>query len=278
MRTIEEIYNEIIAEKESQTALEGLLPGDEDYSGLLEDITSSSKVAIWRLWAFLTAVTVWVHEQVYDVFKSEVQAIADSAPPGTPGWYQKKILEFQYGDALVYDQFQYGYAVIDESKKIITRCAVEERSDGAVLIKVAKGDVTPEPLDFTEKSAVESYAAKIKFAGTRLAVASLAADVLDLEYDIYYDPLITLATIQDDLQAALDGFKLSVPFNGEVRITRITDVLQDVTGVVDPVFKAASGTPDGGSLVPVAIRYFPASGYFEYADTVNVMFNFIPQL
>lgn len=278
-RTILEIYDSIIAEKESGTLLEDLSPNPETSGQLLTDLSSGSKVAIWRLWAYITAVAIYAHEVIFDIFKEEVQEIADAAAPGTPGWYRQKMLEFQYGDTLTYVNYQYVYDPVDESARIITRCAVQERSDGAVLIKVAKDSGgSPVPLSAPEKSAAESYAAKIKFAGTRLAVTSLNADELDIDYTIYYDPLIPLATLQSNLQAASDEFLADLPFNAEFRITKFTDALQAVEGVIDPVFQSATGTADGGSPEAIAVRYVPAAGYMTLADTLANMFTFVAQL
>lgn len=278
-RTILEIYDSIIAEKESGTLLDDLSPNPETSSQLLTDLSSGSKVAIWRLWAYITAVAIFAHEVIFDVFKEEVQDIADAAAPGTPGWYRQKMLEFQFGDTLTYVNYQYVYDPVDESARIITRCAVQERSDGAVLIKVAKDSGgSPVPLSAPEKSAAESYAAKIKFAGTRLAVTSLNADELDIDYTIYYDPLIPLATLQSNLQAAADAFLVDLPFNAEFRVTKFTDALQAVEGVVDPVFASATGTADGGSPEAITVRYVPAAGYMTFADTLANMFTFVAQL
>lgn len=278
-RTILEIYDAIIAEKETGTQLQDLTPDPETSTNLLTDLSSGSKVAIWRLWAYITAVAIYVHEVLFDIFKEEVQEIADAAAPGTPGWYQNKMLEFQYGDTLTYTNFQYVYDPVNEANRIITRCAVQERSDGAVLIKVAKDSGgSPAPLSAPEKAAAESYAAKIKFAGTKLAVTSLDPDELDIAYTIYYDPLIPLATLQADLQAAADAFLEELPFNAEFRITKFTDALQAVEGVIDPVFSSATATPDGGSPESVTVRYLPAAGYMVFADTIENMFTFQAQI
>jgi hypothetical protein len=276
MRTINEIYDEIIAEKETQTVLDDLTPNPETSLGLLNDLSSSSKVAIWRLWAYIVAVAIWVHEQMFEVFKEEAEAIAAAAPAGTARWYQKKVFEFQFGDSLSFVNNQYVYDPVDESNRIVTRCAVQDRGDGVVVIKVAKG-TTPGPLTSGEKSALEGYIAKIKFAGTRVAVVSLNADDIDISYDIYYDPIVPLATLQSAVQNAIEGFASSLEFNGEFRITKFTDALQAVTGVIDPVFQSATATPDGGSAAAFAVSYQPAAGHVTFADTAANMFSFIPQ-
>jgi hypothetical protein len=273
-RTIAEIYDEIITEKENQAVLSDLTPNPETSLGLLNDLTSGSRVAIWRLWAYIISAAIWTHEQVFEMFLVEAEAIAAAAPAGTARWYQKKVLEWQYGDTLEYISNQYVYDPVDESARIVTRCAIQDRGDGVVVVKVAKGS-TPTPLDNTEKTALEGYIAKVKFAGTRIAVLSQAADEIDLDYDIYYDPIFPLATVQADVQAALESYAADLEFNGEVRITRITDALQGVTGVIDPVFQSASGTPDGGGSSAIVVSYQPIAGHVVFADTAANMLNFI---
>ncbi len=117
-------------EKELQPSLTGLLPLGETSDNLLDDLTSGSKVAVWRLWAYLTSVAIYIHELLWDNFKVVIEEIAAAAPAGTPRWYQKKMFEFQSGDSLVYVDNQYVYDPIDETKRIVTRCAIEERPDG----------------------------------------------------------------------------------------------------------------------------------------------------
>jgi hypothetical protein len=275
-RTIADIYDAIIAEKEEQTELAGLLPDPDTAATLLADLTSNSKAAVWRLWAWITAVAIHVHEVAWDIFKTEVEAIAAAAPAGTAQWYRAQMLKFQFGYALVYANFQYNYATIDTDAQIITRCAIEERSDGALIVKVAKGTTTLSPLSAPEKSAAESYANKIKFAGTRLAVTSLNPDVITPLYDVYYDPIIPIADLVPALQSAVDAYFSTLPFNGEYRVTKFTDVLQAVTGVVDPVETNTKVLPDGGSYITINVRYVPAAGYFTMSDTVDNLFNFIP--
>ena len=190
--------------------------------------------------------------------------------------FREYLHAFQFGYSLEYVDLQYRYSTIDTDAQIITRCAVVERSDGALIIKVAKGTDSPEPLTTAERQAAESYAQKIKFAGTRLAVSSLSPDVIVPVYDIYYDPIVPQADVVTAMQAAVDSFFQTLPFNGEYRLTRFTDVLQGVEGVVDAVEQSTTVTPDGGSAISVEVRYVPAAGYFELQDPVVDLFNFIP--
>ena len=51
-RTIGEIYDLLVAEKNNQPTLAALQPAIDDEQTLLSDLTSASKVAIWRLWLY----------------------------------------------------------------------------------------------------------------------------------------------------------------------------------------------------------------------------------
>lgn len=277
-RSIDTIYNIIVAEKETQSTLMDLQPSPENASNFLNDLTSDSKVAIWRLWAYITAVAIHTHEVVMDLFKIEVDRIAASAPAGTPRWYQKKMFEFQYQDTLVYKNNQYQYDTIDAEKKIITRCAIEERLNGVVVVKLAKGTDQPEPLSVEERDGANSYAHKIKFAGTRLAVVSIPPDQLNVVYDIYYDPVYPLDDVVRYVDEAVNDHLKNLPFNAALNITSLTDSIQKATGVVDPVFLSGSSKPDALDPINFDVEIIPAAGWFILADDIKNMMNFIQKL
>lgn len=276
-RSIQEIFDAIVAEKEAQGTLSGLLPANTSHADLLADITSNSKVAIWRLWAHVVAVACFVEESLWDAFKVELEAIAASAPAGTTRWYRDRILEFQFGDQLEYISNRYRYAVEDLTKRIVALCAVTERNDGLVLVKAAKlvNDV-PTQLDAAEKTALEAYARLIKFAGVRLTVISEPADILRLVYDIHYDAQVPLATVQNDVAEAIDNHIENLPFDGILSITRLTDAIQAVSSVVDPFFISATGTEVGSTPESIVREYNSTAGYLTINDPVSTTFNWIP--
>lgn len=278
-RTIAEIYDSIVAEKQAQTSLAGLLPVGESASGLLAALTSGSKVAVWRLWAHVIAVAMHTEEVLWDLFKVEIEAIAAAAPTGTVRWYRAQMFIFQFGDELVYIEEKYRYAVLDAEKQIVKYCAIEERPDGVVVVKTAKeAGSAPTVLNAAELAALDSYSQKIKFAGTRLAVLSLNADSINADYEIFYDPIIPLTEVQSATQVAVDNYLADTDFNGAFNVNDFTDVLQTITGIIDPVFDSATATTADSTVTNFGIEYVPAAGYFEYADTVQNMFTWTPQV
>jgi len=278
-RSILNIYDAIIEEKNTRSSLEGLAPPNETSTQLLEDLNSNSKVAVWRLWAYITAVAIHVHEVFWDAFKIDIETIASKAPAGTSAWYQKKILEFQLGDNLEYLDTQYVYNPIDTTKRIITRAAITERGNGLVIAKVAQGTQgSLIPLTTSEQDALSAYIFKIKFAGTRIVVFSGTADELTMNYDIYYDPIIQEDVLKENLTNAINKFlNEDLPFNGELSVTRFTDVLQQVDGVLDPIFLSGS-SKQGSDTEDFTVSNIPAAGYYVLADDIENMFNFIQKV
>lgn len=279
-RSINEIYDVIISEKENRSSLDELAPQSDNAKQLLNDLTSDSKVAIWRLWAYITAVIIHTHELMWDIFRKDVERIVASAPAGTPGWYHKKVLEYQHGDALVYVENQYRYDPVDITHRIVVKCAVEERPDGVVIIKVAKDDGAGLlPLTIGEKDGLISYVNKIKFAGTRTSIFTSTADSLKIQYDLYYDPIVPLLDLIPALDEALLNYTKDIPFNGAVNVNQITDVLQGVRGVKDPVFKQGELiTGIGGVGISFDVEVQPPAGYVVFIESVATMFNFKQKL
>lgn len=279
-RSIQYIYDTIIEEKENRTSLDDLSPQNDNATQLLADLTSDSKVAIWRLWAYITAVIIHTHEVLWDLFKADVERIVAAAPAGTPGWYHKKVLEYQHGDALVYVDNQYRYDPIDESHRIVAKCAIEERRDGVVIVKVAKeSGGSLGPLSVPEKDGLLSYVNKIKFAGTRTSVFTSDPDIITIVYNLYYDPIVPLLELLPALDAALSSYTTEIPFNGAVNVNQLTDVLQRVRGVKDPVFQHGKLTTGiAGVDIDFDVEIKPPAGYIIFADSASVMFNFIQKL
>ncbi len=268
-RTIQEIYNEMIAQKQNMAALKSLEPNIDSAQSLLSQLTTPSKVALWRLLFFVVSVGIWVHEQLFDIHKQEIEQRAKELITGTARWYRDQCFIFQYGDALQWVSNKYTYANKDVSKQTIKRAAVEEIG-GQVRIKVAKlgANDLPAPLDTAELTAFKAYIGKIKFAGTNIAIISRNADLLKISYDIKYDPLVLNSSGQliadtsvNPVEAAINGYIQNLPFNGVLNLTKLTDVVQNVPGVVDPVLNSAHAKYGGLPYKPIAKQYNANAGH-----------------
>ncbi len=273
MRTIAQIYSEIVAYKDSQSAIQALAPAADTEQDLQTALNSTSKVAIWRLWAYLTAVAIYTHETLWEIFRAEVQAVADSAIVGTVPWYQAQVLIYQDGDTLVYNPVtgKYAYATSQPLLQIVKRCAVIEQQDGVLAFKVAKLiSGAPGALDGAEQSSLALYIKKIRFAGTRFTLLSGNGDIILVQAVIYYDGVIPLATITAGVEAAITNYLGALPFNGELLLSKLNDQIQEVTGVLDSVLTSVQTKSVPGNPFTVINRiHVPVYGYYTIDTTTG---------
>lgn len=270
-RTLAEIYEEIVAYKDSKAPLTTLQPAADTETQLMSDLDSDSKVAIWRLWAYITAAAIYTHEVLWDLFRNEVEDTAAAAHTGTARWYRDQLLVFQYGDALVYDSDtgKYGYATITPANRIVKQAAVIEGNNGVVVFKAAKdnsGDLAG--LTTMEKDSLESYIRKIRFAGTRFVLVTGDGDYIRITAEIYFDAVITEATVQTNVEAAIKAYVEGLPFNGEFLISKLEDAIQAVTGVNDVVISLVETKQEpADTYFTISRAYVPQYGYFRFDAT-----------
>ncbi len=270
-RTQEEIYSIMLAVKNTETSL--------------NIFNSISNTAIWRLMLWICAGGIHYLEILLDVFKSEVDAKVAAAQVANTAWYRLKILDFQFGDSLVFANNVYSYATIDDNKKIIKRCAVNEAIDltvgGVLTVKVAKLSGTNlVELTTPEKDALASYIKKIRIAGTHFQILSNNGDILKISYSIYFDPIIPLTTVKENVEIAINNYISNLPFNGELLISKLTDEIQKIKGVVDVVFvEAASKFSFNDAYQTFTRTKIAGGGYFKIStatgETLSDLINYI---
>lgn len=205
-----------------------------------------------RLWAFITAVCLWIEECVYAQFVAEVEAIAANAIPNTATWLRSMLYRFQYGHDLLFDDYRPYYAIDDAAARIcLCKPLVVETTWGIVLVKVAKNGVSGlQPLTTLEIQAVEVYVDDIKPAGTLVQVISLNPDKLKVMADIYYDPLINLSTLKTNIEKAIKGYLRNLPFDCGSTLTALEDAIQKSSRRENVEVKLCRGTSWGSALCP----------------------------
>jgi hypothetical protein len=255
-KTREKWFDELLIRAKSEPNLATLTVND-------------SKTALWRLFLWVFAYGANFIEYIFEAFVTEVETKGAAAKVGNAQWYQTRVLEFQYGDPLVYQNEIYQYATLDPAKRIVTNCAVKEGFDqliGGVLdIKVAQtvnGNTTA--LDAPQIAALTSYVDKVRFAGTKFKLISTSGDVLKISFNIYYDPIVTLAVVKNAAKTTIDSHVKNLPFDGVLNVTKLIDDLQKIGGVKDVVFlSGATKTSVGGSYASFTRVVSAFGGYFN---------------
>jgi hypothetical protein len=244
-------------------------------------LTSTSKRAIWRLWAFIVAAAIGILEQLMDQNKIEVEALVAQAAPGTPQWLQAQVFKFQYSSTtpqvIQLINLAPQYPIIDPSLRIVTRCSVTTDLANVVTIKVAKNE-PPEKLNNGELDALVSYINQIGVAGIQCNVISNEADRIFVSAQIFYTGLFS-SVIKSNVILAINNYLAGIPFNGQVKVSELETAILNVDGVTDVVLQDVSARAEsttfgsGTSLVSgssVSSRLWPTiAGYAISEDTAG---------
>ena len=273
-RTIVEIENIMIAEKEAQPSLDGL--------------TSTSNTSIWRLWINVIANGIFSLEKLFDLFVLTVKNLILNLKPGTPRWYVYMVKKFQFGFDLVQDQDYYDNTgvpddVVAASKIIAYAAFVEEPFVRMKLAKLVGSDLAKLTTD--ERLAVVAYVNRFKYAGIDLnanTITSTDPDKLRLVLRVKYNPLVL-----NNLGARLDGtnpepvktgvkaYLKNLDFNGLFSTQKLVDQLQAVEGVDDLSVDNLQTKYGALPFTSVDINFVPDSGYL-IIDDVDLLITYQP--
>ncbi len=255
MKTTTKIYNDIIAEKQSGNYTE------------LDELNSTSKVAVWRLWVWIFAFFSKVIYEVQDSFKSYVEIFFAKNQVGTLSWWIDTVGKFQYGDILQFIDKKYQYSVLDTDKQIVSRVALSVQ-ESVLEFKVAKfEDDKLVSLTVPELEACESYINRIKPVGTYISINTYSADNLKLGLRIYYNAQYSQSLIETQINDKISGYLSEIIFNGSLSETELTDELQQIEGVVNPVFISGEAKASFEPTYNLFEDYYQAvSGYFELTE------------
>nr|WP_314801617.1 nucleotidyltransferase [uncultured Capnocytophaga sp.] len=264
-RTIQEIQELIYQAKTQEPAL--------------NELNSTSKVAIWRLWVYIIAVAIWSLEKLFDQHRADIDKRLAELKPHTARWYRSKALAFQYGFDLLPDSDKFnnqGHTeeAIEASKIVKYSAVIESKNEGRLIVKIAgeQGEQL-QPITEPQKQAFEAYLQEIKDAGVRLSVVNYQPDVLHLQMKIVYDPLVLDSNGQSIIHAtrpveeAIKSYLKRLPFNGELVLAHLIDALQQAEGVKIPHLvlaqsKNITSSGEYGAFETIEISKIPTAGYF----------------
>lgn len=279
-RTLTQIHNAILQDIASNAVLAAAL-------------TSNSLYAIFRLFTFIIASAIFIHEGFFDQHSQEINTMIYNQKSGRVSWYKTMALNFQYGFDLVQDKdyFDNGNATQEEieASKIIKYSAVNESdNESRVIIKIA-GETDGSLSHFTDLNqveAIEAYFKEIKWPG-KITIINYKADKLYLNIQIKRDPLRLTHDGMDKgpdggnypVVEALKEFMKELDFNGELKLSAMVDKMQGIPGVLDATVLSAQSAwidplleGDGyGVPQPINISKVAESGYFEIVtfDTIS---------
>lgn len=241
-RTINEIYKEIITEKDKRLEL--------------SEINSDSKVSIFNGIAWTVAAAIYSFETIMDVFTVDMNNALQERINGTPSYYVNSLLKYQHGDKLKIreDGLGFGYEKVDEAKRIVTQASYQEDSneqslDTKLILKVATGtNGKLSPLTPDQLMMVASYVNQIKFAGTTIEVVSRKGDIIIPRLTVYHDGTLPEETMRSNIDNALNSFIMETKFNSAIYVSNIVNCLMSVEHITD-VYMDINAVPQQGVYI-----------------------------
>jgi len=260
LRTIDEVFQEMLLEKQNLTALNDLIDGGiTDETTLITELYNSD-VAEWVLWIYNQAVQTHIEEISIASAVTDIQDIFDTQKIPTINWYIEEVLKFQYGDNYTLNPITYVpyYETVDTSKQIISSCTLTIVGNKLVF-KVRRKDT--DILSSAELTAFESYIDKFKSAGARTQVNNYVADKFIFNMTILYDGTYDLAAFTATVEAAINNYLDNIEFDGTFLTSKMIDALQNLDGMIDPRLDSASGEDSVSTAVSFTHEYTCEAGY-----------------
>lgn len=231
---------------------------------------SNSKSSEGRTWTFIVATAIYLFEIILDLFRKEVDALADKITPGTVRWYVEQCKRWQNGHELLYNPqtTELYYKDDDPESRLIDVVAITEGAK-MLSIKVAKTNKENkiEPLTDDERYNFMGYMESIKFAGTQTECISTTADQIKYIATVYHTPTIPQTIINANVAQAIDGFRQSLDFNSMFYRQRFIDVIMRVEGIVtvDLTVLNHRGASQN-EFIAIGVMSELDAGYFDFTD------------
>lgn len=275
-RSIQDIQQEMLRAKDNEPAL--------------AELNSTSKVAVWRLWIYITAFVIHTLERIFDQHKKEVAEALSEQKPHTPRWYRNMALAFQYGFDLIPDTDKFNNTgktedEIENSKIVKYSAVTESETESRLIVKIATeqgGEL--QPISTGQKASFDAYMQEIRDAGVKITTINYLPDILKLQMEIYRDPLVldengmSILTGEKPVEKAIKEYLKQLPFNGELVLAHLVDALQKVEGVRIPHIILAeskwidASVNDYGIFQRIEVKQLPISGYYKIEDFSGISY------
>ena len=236
-------------------------------------LTSTSLMAIYRLWVTIVAISTNLLEQVWDGYLAALQLYASQSPAATGIWIQSQVFKYQYDPSgiaatnalTILSNGALAYATVNPVFNIVTQCSVITSGNNIVLVKAVQGGTSPTPITGTAFTQLDSYLTSKMPAGVNHLLSSLAADNVVILGTIYFKNGyggIILANVMASLNSYLNTIGISQVLNNT------KDVNYQGILKVDDVIAAVRNTDGVDDFRLSTIKCYAASSNFPFADIV----------
>ncbi|MCT4614560.1 MAG: hypothetical protein N4A49_06760 [Marinifilaceae bacterium] len=252
-RTVNEIQNQILDQIKSE----------------IPQLNSTSKTAIYRLFSYIIACSIYLFEIILDNHKKDVDKIIEENKIGRIPWYVKLVKDFQLDTEIFIIDGIPKYKIIDEKKKIVKKVAIVEQEE-KLKIKLAKTkDKKLVPLSETELLQLENYLDKTRIAGTSIELVSLNADKLYYEIDIYFDAIFNSDDVKNRLLDRMNLFRDNDSFDSVFKRHEFLSQILETEAVVDCKIRVLKAK-QGEDIESIDLVYDVKAGYFNWDENSSI--------
>jgi len=203
------------------------------------------------------AFATYLHEQMWDTFRTFIQGIVDNQYVMSFAWYKAKALAFQNGYKLAFNtnsnQYSYGYETIDTEAQIVKYCAVRQvtnQSTNVTELHVLFSGEGKAAITGDDFESFKDYMREVGAAGIHYVFISQNPDPVALKMTIIYDQQLMRAdgtTFNGDLNSvkqAVDAFFENIEYGGNFRVSDLVAAIKEAEGVNDCIIsKIEQGDP-----------------------------------
>lgn len=214
VRTIDEIFQELLNEKQSLSNLNELSPNTiVDEETLINEL-SNGNVPEWVLWLYNQAVHTHLTEYSIQTGINDITTALETKVTPTAEWYVGQAKKFQYGYALIIDDNTYKpkYSTIDETAQIIETATTLQVQNRLNLKVKRQGGLL---LSADERSSFESYINQIKAAGTQIIVENYNPDQLTINAEVIYKASANKNTVQSAVEDVINDYLVNIRFDSK---------------------------------------------------------------
>lgn len=276
-QTFNEIQKQILDAKQMAAelnALEILTVSEQT----LTSADSNSKVAIWRLWAWVFAFVLWLHGKL-----AEENAL-NAKPQNLPN-LKDTILNFHDGLDLKFINGSWDYDLTGiedpDSYKLITNCAILSPDGGGLVVKVTNNGI---PLTVEQLNRFKIYFFKKYIPGIPVEYINKEADLLQATITCYVNPEIIdlttgklLNTLGDIYPAkeSIQNYLKKLEFNGAFVIRFFENEIMSNEGIDLVEINNIEWKYDSFPFTDFSVSKTPQSGHFKLNEE-NLTINYQP--
>lgn len=277
-RSINDIFQELLTEKETFATLSGLIGSDITDENTLILAMNNGKAPEWVLWLYNMAVATHITEVAAKTSVDEITSIVTNSKVPVAQWYITKALEFQYGDVVEVNPLTYAvaYPTLDESKQIIGAVTTLD-SQNCLTLKVRKKDYSLMTAD--ELSSFTAYMQRVKAAGTQIAIENYDGDLFTFNMDIVYDGNYGISLIKSSVEQAITDYLLNLGTSSKFLTNELVNRLQAIKGVIDPRMIESKVVNAVGVMVAFNYEYLTGAGWGQInpSTPLSTTLNYIAQ-